>query len=101
MPAYWLARAKINDPVEYKRYTDLVPDILDKFGGKVLARGGRHEHLDNGGFYQRHVVVKFPTFDDAVACYRSPEYQEARKFRLNGVGDNELVIVEGGDATPT
>ena len=100
MPAYWLARAKVNDPVEYKRYTDLVPDILDKFGGKVLARGGRHEHLDGGGFYHRHIVVAFPTFDDAVACYRSPEYQEARKFRLNGVGDNELVIVEGGDATP-
>ena len=52
---------KVNDPVEYKRYTDLVPDILDKFGGKVLARGGRHEHLDNGGlFHQRHIVVEFP-----------------------------------------
>lgn len=100
MPAYWLARAKVNDPVEYKRYTDLVPDILDKFGGKVLARGGHHEHLDGGGFYHRHIVVEFPTFGDAVACYRSQEYQDARKFRLNGVGNNELVIVEGGDATP-
>ena len=100
MPAYWLARAKVNDPVEYKRYTDLVPDILDRFGGKVLARGGHHEHLDGGGFYHRHIVVEFPTFDSAVACYRSQEYQDARKFRLNGVGNNELVIVEGGDATP-
>jgi uncharacterized protein (DUF1330 family) len=24
MPAYWLARSKINDPVEYKKYTDRV-----------------------------------------------------------------------------
>lgn len=101
MPAYWLARSKINDPVEYKRYTDLVPDILAKHNGKVLARGGRHEHLEGGGFHIRHVVVEFPTFEDAVACHRSPEYQEARKFRLNGVGNNELVIVDGGDATPT
>ncbi len=100
MPAYWLARSKINDPVEYKRYTDLVPAILSKFNGKVLARGGRHEHLERGGHFQRHVVVEFPTFEDAVACHRSPEYQEARLFRLNGVGDNELVIVDGGDATP-
>ena len=37
MPAYWIARAKIHDPVEYKKYTDLVPGILQKFGGKVLA----------------------------------------------------------------
>ena len=40
MPAYWIARAKINDPVEYKKYTDLVPAIIAKYGGKVLARGG-------------------------------------------------------------
>ena len=100
MPAYWLARSKINDPTEYKRYTDLVPAILAKFNGKVLARGGRHEHLEGGGHFERHVVVEFPTFEDAVACHGSPEYQEARLFRLNGVGDNELVIVDGGDATP-
>ena len=100
MPAYWLARSVVNDPVEYKKYTDLVPAILDKFGGKVLARGGTYEHLEGKGYFQRHVVVEFPTFEQAVACHASPEYQEARKFRLNGVGDNELVIVEGGDATP-
>ena len=41
MPAYWVARSKINDPVEYKKYTDLIPPIIAKFGGKVLARGGR------------------------------------------------------------
>jgi hypothetical protein len=24
MPAYWIARSKINDPVEYKKYADLI-----------------------------------------------------------------------------
>jgi uncharacterized protein (DUF1330 family) len=43
MPAYWVARSKINDPVEYKKYTDLVPAIIAKYGGKVLARGGRFQ----------------------------------------------------------
>ena len=28
MPAYWIAHAKINDPVEYKKYTDQIPDIM-------------------------------------------------------------------------
>ena len=46
MPAYWIARAKINDPVEYKKYTDRVPAILEKYGGRVLARGGRYEVLE-------------------------------------------------------
>ena len=41
MPAYWVARAKVNDPAEYKKYADQVPAILAKYGGKPLARGGR------------------------------------------------------------
>jgi len=30
MPAYWLARAKIFDPVAYKRYTDPLPPLMAK-----------------------------------------------------------------------
>jgi len=100
MVAYWVARAKINDPVEYKKYTDRVPGILTRYGGRVLARGGRYETLEGDGKYERHIVIEFPSLEQAVACHRSPEYQEAGQFRLNGVGENELVIVEEGDATP-
>lgn len=99
MPAYWVARAKVNDAAEYKRYTDLVPPIIQKFGGKVMARGGRFKSLEEPQKFDRHIVIEFPTFDDAVACHESVEYQEARKFRLGGVGENELIIVDGGDAT--
>ena len=31
MAAYWIARAKINDPVEYKKYADRIPGILAKY----------------------------------------------------------------------
>ncbi|MDC3266979.1 DUF1330 domain-containing protein [Gammaproteobacteria bacterium] len=99
MPAYWLARSKIYNAVEYKRYTDLVPEIIGKYNGRVLARGGDHQHMEGSLYYQRHVIIEFPTYEEAVACHQSLEYQDARLFRLNGVGDNELVIVDGGDAT--
>ena len=100
MVAYWIARAKINDPVEYKKYTDLVPGILERFGGKVLARGGDYRTLEGPETFERHVVIEFPSLAQAQACHGSDAYQEARKFRLNGVGQNELVIVEARDATP-
>jgi uncharacterized protein (DUF1330 family) len=100
MVAYWVARVKINDPVEYKKYTDRVPEIIAKFGGKVLARGGRYETREGPEKFERHVVIEFPSLERAVECHRSAEYQEARAFRLDGVGENELVIVEGSDATP-
>ena len=82
MPAYWVARSKINDPVEYKKYTDLVPGIIAKFGGKVLARGGRFQIMEGPDKFQRFVVIEFPTFEQGVACFPSPEYDRAAAFEL-------------------
>ena len=100
MPAYWVARSKINDPAEYRKYTDRVPAIIARFGGKVLARGGRYQILEGPEKFGRFVVIEFPSLEQAVACQRSPEYQEAAAFRRGGAGEVELVIVEGCDATP-
>ena len=99
MPAYWVARAKINDPVEYKKYTELVPDILVRYGSKVLARGGRHQIMEGPQKFHRFVVVEFPTFEQAVACFTSEEYDQAAAFRRSGAGEVETIIVDGGDAT--
>lgn len=98
MPAYWIARAKINDPATYKKYTDRVPAILARHEGKVLARGGTYRVMAGPETFQRYVVIEFPTFAQAVSCFESPEYQEASVFRQAG-GVVETVIVEGGDAT--
>jgi uncharacterized protein (DUF1330 family) len=100
MPAYWISRCKVNDPVEYKKYTDRVPGIVTKYGGKVLARGGRFQVMEGTDKYHRFVVIEFPTLEKAVECNRSPEYQAAAAFRrAPGVGEVEQVIVESGDAT--
>lgn len=98
MAAYWIARAHIVDPGDYKKYTDRVPEIISKFGGKVLARGGPFRILEGPGKFERHVVIEFASMEQALACHQSPEYQEAAAFRLGGAGINELVIVESGDA---
>lgn len=100
MVAYWVARSKINDPVEYRKYTARVPDIVAKFGGKILARGGEYRVLEGPEEFERVVVIEFPSMEEAIACHASPEYQEASAFRRGGAGEVELVIVEGGDATP-
>ena len=99
MPAYWVARSRINDPVAYKRYTDRVPEILARYGGKVLARGGDHRILEGSDKYHRFVVIEFPSLDDAEACWRSEAYQQAAAHRRDGGGEVELILVDGGDAT--
>ena len=88
MPAYWVARAKITDPVQYKKYTDLVPAIIAKHGGKVLARGGRYKINEGPHDFHRFVVIEFPTLEQGVACFESPEYQAAAAFRRAGGGSS-------------
>ena len=99
MPAYWVARSRIVDPVEYKKYTDRVPAIIAKFGGKVLARGGRFQIMEGPDKFRRFVVIEFPSFEQGVACFTSPEYNEAAAFRRGGAGEVETIMVDAGDAT--
>ncbi|HXQ50267.1 MAG TPA: DUF1330 domain-containing protein [Stellaceae bacterium] len=98
MPAYWVARARVIDPVEYKKYADRVPAIIARFGGKVLARGGRHRIMEGPQKFHRFVVIEFPTFEQGVACFTSQDYDAAAAFRRNGAGEVETIMVEGGEA---
>ncbi|HMB77566.1 MAG TPA: DUF1330 domain-containing protein [Kiloniellaceae bacterium] len=94
MPGYWVARSKINNPEEYKKYTDRVPEAIAAFGGKVLARGGPYKILEGPEKFHRFVVIEFPSMEDAIACHDSDIYQEAAAFRKNGAGEVELVILD-------
>lgn len=95
MPAYWVARSRVIDPIEYKKYTDLVPEIVARYGGKFLARGGKFRIMEGPEKFHRFIVIEFPSFDQAVACFTSPEYDKAAAFRRAGAGEVETIIVEG------
>jgi uncharacterized protein (DUF1330 family) len=95
MVAYWIARGKVTDPHQYKKYADAVPDILQRFGGKFLARGGKFKILEGPEKFHRFVVIEFPSLEQAVACHESPEYLEAAAHRKkDGASELEIVIVE-------
>ena len=64
MKAYWVARSKIINKVNYKKYTDLVPDIIEKYNGKILARGGNFKVLEGTDQFHRFVIIEFPSLED-------------------------------------
>jgi uncharacterized protein (DUF1330 family) len=101
VPAYWLARSKILDPVAYKRYTDEVPRILNLYGGRVLSRGAAYETLEGPKTFERFVLIEFDSMEAAKRCFESPEYIAAAAHRRAGAGQNELTIIATGDATIT
>ena len=94
MKAYWIAHVDIADPEQYSEYTRRAPAAFARYGGKFLARGGRSEALEGRPTPQRSVVIEFDSYEQAVACYRSAEYQEACAHR-HGVAKADIVIVEG------
>ena len=100
MPAYWIARARIIDPIAFKKYTDRSPSVIAKYGGRFLARGGRFQIMEGPNEFNRFVVIEFPTFEQGVACYKSPEYTALAALRQSGAGEVETIMVESGDATP-
>ncbi len=92
---YWIGHVDVTDPEGYKAYmtADMAP--FGKFGGRFLVRGGARE-VTEGKVRSRTVVLEFPSFDAALGCYRSPDYQAAKKLR-DGRAEFDLVIVEGYD----
>jgi uncharacterized protein (DUF1330 family) len=63
------------------------------YGARFLVRGGRFENPE-GTSRGRNAVIEFPTYDAALACWKSPAYQQARKLR-QPVSTMDLVIIEG------
>ena len=96
--AYWIAHVTVTEPVAYARYASAASDAFQKYGGRILARAGKAAGLE-GEFRARNVAVEFIDFDAALTCYHSPEYQQAKSYRVNA-GEVSLVILEGVEDTP-
>jgi uncharacterized protein (DUF1330 family) len=92
MPALWIAHVTVTDTEAYGRYAALAGSAIAKHGGVFIARGGRFVQLE-GKERPRNVVARFPSVEDAEACYHSPEYQAALDH-ARGASERELVIVE-------
>ncbi|RRV10659.1 DUF1330 domain-containing protein [Pseudomonas sp. v388] len=94
MKAYWIAHVDVTEPDQYSGYLQRAPAAFSLYGGRFLARGGRSQALEGRATPQRTVVIEFDSYEQAVACYQSPEYQEALAHR-RGAAEAEIVIVEG------
>ena len=90
---YLIARVDVRDPEAYARYAPEATKAISASGGRVLARGGRHEALE-GPARGRNVVIEFDSYEAARAYYYSTAYQAAKAWR-EGAADVEMVLVEG------
>lgn len=92
---YIIARVTVSDPEAYAQYAALARMAMDRFGARILARGGRYTALE-GEARPRNVILEFASYDTALEYWNSSEYQNARSHRL-GAAEIELCAVEGVD----
>ncbi len=92
---YWVANVDISNPDEYKKYVAANAVAFHKYGAKFLTRGGKSEMVE-GKLRSRVVLIEFPSFEAALACYHSPEYAAAKKLR-EGASVADIVVLEGYD----
>lgn len=75
-----------------------MPETIERFGGKFLARGGRAERLEGNGDPARIVVLEFESVERAKAVWDSEEYREAKATRRWRSPGSRLTSSAGGRA---
>lgn len=92
---YWIANNIVHDAEKYEDYKASNVAPFARFGARFIVRGGQQQDRE-GTSYPRSVVIEFPSYADAVACYESEEYQRSLAIRTP-IANGNLVIVEGYD----
>src|SRR5256885_11569857 len=92
---YWIVRVDISDREQYKAYVAGNAGPLRKYGARFRVRAGRLENPE-GTSRTRNAVIEFPTYQAALDCWKSSEYQAAIKLRQS-VSTADLIIIEGYD----
>ncbi|MEC9368396.1 MAG: DUF1330 domain-containing protein [Pseudomonadota bacterium] len=90
---YWIAHVTVTDASVYPDYIATAKPAFEKYGARFLARGGAFECVE-GKSGERHVVIEFDSMEKALACYRSEQYQKAKKIREKA-SSGTITIIEG------
>ncbi|HEX2211791.1 MAG TPA: DUF1330 domain-containing protein [Longimicrobium sp.] len=99
MKHYFIAEMKVTDRAWIESYVREVTPMVERYGGRYLARTGRVEKVEG----QREplgiaLLIEWPSREAAMAFYESDEYRPYREARLAG-SLNEFILVPGEDVT--
>ena len=90
---YIIGHITVRDPEAYKEYVERDTPILKRLGGTFVVRGGQSDIME-GQAFARHVVIEFPSYQEALAAYNDPDYQEVAEIRKR-TAESAILVVEG------
>jgi len=94
MSVYMIVEMRINDPEPYAKYVDQVASIVERHGGRYLARGGQVVPLSGEWDPERIILIEFDSAEQAQRCFSSPEYLALAPLREQSTV-SKAILVEG------
>jgi uncharacterized protein (DUF1330 family) len=94
MPAYIIGHVTVINPDRYAHYMKATPEVIAKFGGKFIVRGGDKVTLEGEAETARVVILEFPSLERAQAFFNSTEYQQVKSLR-QGAAIAHFMAIDG------
>jgi uncharacterized protein (DUF1330 family) len=94
MPTYVVGDIHITDLAAYQAHVPRALATIARFGGRVIAGGGKIDLLEGEPMPEQIFIIEFPTADAARRWYQSDDYQEALKVRLSA-SHGRVFLIEG------
>ena len=93
MAGYWIIRGNLRDAAALEEYAAKFQPIGKRYAATIVAGKGRVKTVEGPG-YGRNLVIRFDSYEAAVACYEDREYQALLPL-IERAQERELAIVEG------
>jgi uncharacterized protein (DUF1330 family) len=99
MKHYAIAEMDVTDPAWVRDYLTQVTPMVERRGGRYLARTGAAETIEGDRDpSQVMMIIEWPSRQAADEFYESEEYRPHREARMAGAR-NQFFLVAGEDAT--
>jgi uncharacterized protein (DUF1330 family) len=103
MPTYVVGHIHITDSAAFQAHVPRALATIARWGGRVIAGGGRIDLLEGDPMPERIFIIEFATSDAARQWYRSEDYREPLEARLSA-SHGRVFLIEGSEisvAIPT
>jgi len=94
MTVYLINNMTIHDRAEYDTYLRAFMAVFRRFDGRVLVAQDAPSPLEGAWPYDRTIILSFPSREEALRWYESPEYRAIVVHRFNGTNSN-VVMLDG------
>jgi uncharacterized protein (DUF1330 family) len=93
---YAIAEIDVTDPRWMRDYVANVTGMVERRGGRYLARTSQIEKVEGDRSPQGFLLIEWPSKEAADSFYESEEYRPYRESRLAG-STGELFLLAGED----